>query len=255
MKKMIALGLSVLLLFAICAAFAEGGTESDVAQITGQIDGGAYVISLKVDPEDQGEWRADEMAQDDSVVKLAASGVENGVFTARYEPTGDGQVTVTLRHINAHNTCNELHTFDLLVRDGKVQEETGGSYLATSPDDVVDPYFSGKWLEKDTQFTELNVTKKDGDGWDVEIMSPVSHGAWLIRATVYQDCDYGGFVYADGVRYDLLPDGKPAEKEAAVGLWGKVEFTGTADDIQLVWYDMEMSENGETVTFERASEQ
>ena len=252
MKKIAAMVLSVAMLLLGCAAFAEDGTENDVAQITGKIEDGAYVLSLKTDPKDPGEWRADEMAQDDSVVKLASSVMENGVFTARYEPMGDGEVTVSLRHISEHNTCDEMHTFDLRVRDGKVQEETGGSYLATAPDDVLDPVLSGKWLEKDTQFTVLNVTKKDGDGWDVEIMSPVSHGAWLIRATVYQDCEYNGLVYADGVRYDLTPEGEPAEKEAANGLWGTLSFDGTADDIQLVWYDMEMSENGETVTFERA---
>jgi len=252
MKKMVGVVLAVAMLLLVCAAYAEEGTENSVAQITGKIDDGAYVLSLKTDPKDPGEWRADEMAQDDSVVKLASSGVENGVFTARYEPTGDGEVTVSLRHFSEHNTCDEMHTFDLLVKDGKVQEETGGSYLATSPDDVLDPVLSGKWLEKDTQFTVLNATKKDGDGWDVEIMSPVSHGAWLIRATAYQDCEYEGLVYADGVRYDLTPEGEPAEKEAAKDLWGTLTFGGTADNIQLVWYDMELSENGETVTFEKA---
>jgi len=252
MKKVFAMVLAAAMLLLACAAYAEDGTENFVAQITGKIDDGSYVISLKADPEDSGEWRADEMAQDDSVVKLASSGTENGVFTARYEPTGDGEVTVTLRHINKHNTCDEMHTFDLLVKDGKVQEETGGSYLATSPDDMLDPVLSGKWLEKDTQFTVLNVTKKDGEGWDVEILSPVSHGAWLIRATAYQDCEFEGLVYADGVRYDLTPEGEPEKKEAASGLWGTLSFGGTEENIQLIWYDMEMFENGETVTFERA---
>jgi len=252
MKKIIAMILAVAMLILVCAAYAEDGTENFVAQITGKTEDGAYVLSMKTDPKDPGEWRADEMAQDDSVVKLASSGVENGVFTARYEPMGDGGVTVSLRHISVHNTCDELYTFDLLVRDGKVQEETGGSYLAAAPDDVLDPVFSGKWLEKGTQFTVLNATKKNGDGWDVEIMSPVSHGAWLIRATAYQDCEYDGLVYADGIRYDLTPDGEPAEKQAAKGLWGTLSFGGTADDIQLVWYDMGMSESGEIVTFEKA---
>ena len=252
MKKILALILTAAMLLAACAAYAEDPADDAVTQITGQIEDGAYVLTLKVKPEDPGEWRADEMAQDDTVVKLASSGLENGVFTARYEPTGDGQVTVGLRHITVHNTCDELHTFDLVIKDGRVQEETGGSYLATAPDDIVDTIFSGKWLEKETQFTVLNVTKKDGDGWDVEITSPVSHGAWLIRASVYQDCEYAGVVYADGVRYDLQPDGEPSEKEAASGLWGTLSFEGTEDGIQLVWYDSEMSENGSTVTFEKA---
>ena len=251
MKKVLALVLSAVMLFAVCAAYAEEAEEAAAAQITGKIEDGAYVISMKVNPEETGEWRADEMAQDDSVVKLVSSGLEDGVFTALYEPTGDGEVTVGLRHITEHNTCDELHTFDLRVKDGKVQEETGGSYLATAPDDELDPFFSGKWLEKDTQFTVLTAAKKDGDDWDVEIMSPLTHGAWLIRASVYQDCEQG-LVYADGARYDLQPDGEPAEKAAAEGLWGTLSFGGTADAIELTWYDMELSQNGETVTFVKA---
>lgn len=217
-------------------------------EITGNIEDGCYVLTLKADGE--GEWRADEMAQDQSIVKLASSGVENGIFTARYEPTGDGSVAVYLRHFNDHNVCDELHSYDLLVKDGKVQEVTGGSVLM-SPDPKEDnPYFSGEWVEKDTQFTTMNVTKKDGDGWDVEIVSPVSHGSWVIRAEVYDDCDYNAYVYADGVNYNLIPGDTTAEEEAETGLWGTLQLGGTVDHLTLDWYGMESTDGG-VITFVR----
>ena len=222
------------------------GTSSDVK---GAIEDGAYVLTVKLNG--SGEWRADEMAQDNTVVKLAASGTDNGVFTARYEPTGDGEVTVSLRHVNEYNACDELHTFDLLVKDGKVQETTGGSYTAAPDEADLNPFFAGEWLEAKTQFTVLDVTKNPGAGWKVEITSPVSHGAWIIRATAYYDCDYDAFVYADGVKYDLVPGEETQEKEAKTGLWGTLKYDGTPDDIKLVWNDADLSD-GETVTFERA---
>jgi len=222
------------------------GTSSDVK---GAIEDGAYVLTVKLNG--SGEWRADEMAQDNTVVKLAASGTDNGVFTARYEPTGDGEVTVSLRHVNEYNACDELHTFDLLVKDGKVQETTGGSYTAAPDEADLNPFFAGEWLEAKTQFTVLDVTKNPGAGWKVEITSPVSHGAWIIRATAYYDCDYDAFVYADGVKYDLVPGEETQEKEAKTGLWGTLKYDGTPDDIKLIWNDADLSD-GESVTFEPA---
>ena len=230
-------------------ASGRGETADTSSDIKGEIEDGAYVLTAAQNK--PGEWCADELAQDDSVVKLAASGTENGIFTARYEPTGDGEITVCLRHFNEHNTCDELYTFDLLVKNGKVQEETGGSYTASPDEADLNPFFSGEWLEENTQFTMLDVTKNPGDGWTVEITSPISHGAWIIRATVYYDCDYDAFVYADGVKYDLVPGEETQEKEAEAGLWGTLKFGGTEENLQLVWYDMNQSE-GETVNFERA---
>ncbi len=250
MKKLLSLLLGLCLGLSACAAAwaEEAGTV-----VTGTIEDGCYVLTVKLDPADAGEWQADEMAQDQSVVKLAASGAEDGVFTARYEPTGDGDVSVALRHMSGHGVCDEMHTFDLRVKDGKVAEATGGSYTASPDEAEVDPYFSGEWREKDTQFTVLNAARKAEGGWEIEIMSPLSHGAWLIRATAYYDCDYDAFVYADGVKYDLLPDEEAPEKETANGLWGTLRFAGTEEDLQLEWYDME-SMNGGTLLFDRADE-
>ncbi len=242
MKKMLAILLAMVMVLSVSCAGAA-------ADIRGEIEDGAYVLTVRQDG--PGEWRADEMAQDDSVVKLAAAGTSDGVFTARYEPTGDGDIAVTLRHYNEHQACDELYTFNLLVKDGKVQESTDGSYTVSPAEADLDPFFSGEWLEENTQFTRLDVAKAEGDGWKVEFTSPVSHGAWIIRATVYYDCDYDAFVYADGVKYDLVPGEETGEKEAETGLWGTLRFDGTEEDIRLEWYDMNHSE-GEIVRFERA---
>ena len=244
MRKLFGCLLALALALTLAAA---AGAES-AEKVTGNIEDGAYVLTVTLDPEEAGEWRADEMAQDDTVVKLAASGIKGDVFTARYEPAGDGEVTVTLRHFNEH-ACDEMHTFDLLVKDGQVQEVTGGSYTASPHEMDLDGVFSGEWLEKDTQFTTLDVTKKVGDGWDIGITSPVSHGAWIIRATVYYDCDYDAFVYADGVKYDLIPGKETLEKEAETELWGTLKFTEAEEGaLQLEWYDMKTM-NGETLAF------
>ena len=210
---------------------------------------GCFVLSVQTDS--TGKWSADEMAQPDSVVKLSESRTENGVLTARYEAVGDGEATVSLRHINEHNTCDELYSYILQVKDGKAQEITGGSYTASPAEAEVDPYISGEWLEKDTQFTTLNVTRKTDGGWYVEITSPVSHGAWVIRATAYHDCEYDAFVYSDGVKYNLIPGETTREEEAETGLQGMLRFTGTIDNLQLAWQNT-MNPDGETVTFEKA---
>ena len=253
MKRIFAVLLAVMIL-AACAgaetADSDGGNAGNLSDgIRGAIEDGAYVLTVEVSGE--GEWVADEMAQDDTVVKLAASGTEEDVFTARYEPAGDGAVTVSLQHYSVHGVCDEMHTFDLLVEGGKVKEVTGGSYTAAPDDSELEPYFSGSWLEQDTQFTALEAVRNLKGGWDIEIMSPVSHGAWVIRATAYYDCDYGALVYADGVKYDLIPGDELLEKETAKDLWGTLTFGGTAENVQITWYDM-MNSDGETVVFERA---
>lgn len=224
-------------------------TVDPSSMITAQIVDGCYVLTVQTDG--RGEWRADDMAQDPSVVKLASSGLENGVFTACYAPAGDGETTVALRRMNVHDTCDELYTFTLLVKDGQVQESTGGSYQAAPDESEIYPFFSGEWLEKDTQFTTLTVTKPISDGWDVEILSPVSRGSWVLRATVYYDCDNEAFVYSDGVKYDLIPGETLTEREAASGLCGTLSFSEADGRLLLTWYDAENAE-GETVTFERA---
>ena len=249
MKKTISVLLALAMLLTACAALAEG-TEAVQNRITGNIVDGCYELAVQLDPEDRGEWRAEE-SQDGSAVKLAGATAENGVLTVRYEPAGDGEASVSLLHYTEHRTCDEAYSFTLRVEGGKVQESTGGSYQAAPAEEELDPYFSGEWLEKDTQFTTLDVTKLIGDGWAAEFTSPVSHGAWVIRATAYFDCLQDGFVYEDGVKYDLIPGEETKRKEAETGLQGKLQFAGTPENLQIIWTDAGNAD-GETVSFERA---
>ena len=223
--------------------------EFDAMKITGNIENGCYVLTVQLDG--TGEWRAAELPEEDSAVKLAASGIENDVFTAHYEPISDGEATVELHHFNEHNLCDEIHSFSLVVKDGKVQEVNGGSFEASPDEWELNPYFSGEWMETENQFTLLNVTKKIGDGWDIEIISPVSHGAWVIRATAYYDCSYDAFVYTDGIQYDLIPGETMQEKEKVRDLQGTLSFVESGDSLQLVWQDVQNSQ-AEAVAFERA---
>lgn len=246
MKKWIAV---VLVLALACAAGCAPAEETSDA-IAGKLEDGGYVLTVSLNPEDTGEWQADGMVQDDTVVRLASSGAADGVFTARYEPTGDGEVSVNLRHFTAYGTCDGIYSFDLKVEGGKVTELTGGSGKSSPEEYELNPLFSGEWTEKETQFTTIGVTKRIGDGWDLEITSPLTRGAWVIRATAYYDCDYDALIYADGVRTDLLPDGE-AEQPAASGLWGTLRLCGTEEAPALEWYDMD-SMNATTVLFDRA---
>ena len=232
------------------AGAAEEEKADDSLEVSGEITDGCYVLTVRAD--ETGEWRADEMAQDDSVVRLAEAGTQDGVFTARYEPTGDGEVAVGLRHYNEYRVCDKMHTFDLLVKDGKVQEVTGGSFTASPDEGDLDPQFSGKWLETETQITALNVMKNPEGGWDVEISSPLTHGAWVIRGRAYYDCDYNALIYADGTQYDLIPGEETQEREAEAGLWGTLQLCPAGDDLQLSWYQTGRSAEEGTVTFERA---
>ena len=242
MRKLIALTLALLMVCAACFALAE----STGNKIQGSLEDGSYILTVQVRPEDRGTWKADEMAQDQTVVKLASSGTENGVFTARYDPTGDGDVTVTLRHFTEHAVCDALHTFDLRVQGGAVTETLGGSMTASPAADELNAYISGEWLEKDTQFTVLDATRRVDDGWDIEITSPMTHGAYVIRATAYFDCDWDAFIYADGVKTNL-PEG--GDTPAQTGLWGKIRFGGTEDNLQLVWSEGVSSDE---IIFDRA---
>ena len=247
MKKRMSFILAVMVAMAVYVAACE---ELDTASIVGNIEDGVYVLTVTPESDDDGAWRADEMT-DDTVVRLGSSGMENGVFTVRYEPVGDGETSVFLRHFNAH-TCDQMMSFDLLVKDGKVQEVTGGSGTASPSEEELDPYFSGKWMEKDTQFTTLDVTKNTEDGWTIEFTSPMSHGAWMIRANAYYDCDEDAFLYVDGVKYDLLLEDGTAGKETDKNLCGKLGFVGDESAIELMWYTTEASGN-EGVLFERDS--
>ena len=251
MKKIAALLLSLTLAVTFGAAMAE--TTGNDPQISGEITDGFYYLRVKLDPNDAGAWRVDDLAQDQSVLSLDGVEETEDTLTARYAPEGDGEMTIALRHVTGF-VCDELHTFDLRVADGKITENFGGSYTASPAEEEQDPFFSGDWTEAETQFTAMKITKNAEGGWDVEITSPMTHGAYVFTATVYYDCELNAFVYENGARCDLLPSEgeEPAVSEpTATELYGTITLAGEDEEhLSLVWYDSQKPE--ETVTFVRA---
>ncbi len=222
------------------------------APVRCDIEDGVYVIRIP-DPEGDLGWLADDMAQDDSVVKLADEALEGDEYVVRYAPAGDGEVTVAVRHYIGI-ACDRMYTWDLTVKDGVVQENTGGSFTAAPDEAELDPYFSGEWLEEETQFTQLTVAKGEDRGWDVEAVAPLTHGAYVFKTTVYYDCDLNAFVYDKGKFWDVpITDSEDAPElgEAKVaGTTGSFTLDGDADALALTWYDDVRPE--ETVVFARA---
>lgn len=234
MKKLMIL--PVLFLAAVLAgsALAEEATPD---AIWGEISDGSYVFHVPMAADDSGEWVPDSEFAGEPVVRLASAGIEDGVLTVRYEPVQDGTITVNLRHYNGY-ACDAVHGFDLLVSGGSVQEVTGGSYTESPSDEDLDPYLSGKWLEKETQFTEMTLARSSGSGWDAQIASPLTHGAYVFRATLHYDCDVDAFVYRDGALFNLPAggDGTAPENPDESGLSGSLYLTADEDDaLCLCW--------------------
>ena len=220
--------------------------------ITGSIEEGSYVIRVPVAAYDKGEWRADPMAQDDSVVKLAYAQAEEGQFTARYDPVGDGSATVYLRHYDGI-ACDQMLGFDLAVKDGKVQEATGGSHTASPLDDDLEPFIAGKWLEKETQFTQLTISRNEKKGWNAMIVSPLTHGAYAVTMTLYFDCEWDAYVYADAQVYDLpVEDAEALGEPVLTHESGRLALTtDDTGDMALVWYADHKQDAEQPIVFER----
>ena len=237
MKKLFAVLLTLALLCGL-AAFAEAGDAAGTV-VNCAIEDGSYVIRISDESGDLG-WLADDMSQDDSVVKLGRAELEDGAFVVRYDPVGDGDIAVSVKHYLGV-ACDEAFTWDLSVKDGAVRECTGGSHTASPDEAEQDALLSGEWLERETQFTQMTVEKNEGRGWNVEAVSPMTHGAYVFKTTIYYDCDLDSFVYDKGKFWNVpITDGEEETElgEAAVaGTVGSFAFTGDADDLCLVWHD------------------
>ena len=232
MKKSIILFLTALMCLIGISAQADG------TSINCLIENGSYIIQID-DPEGDLGWVADDMAQDDSVVRLYDADLIEDTFVVRYDPVGDGDVTVGVRHFSGI-ACDEVHTFDLHVENGAVTESTGGSFTASPDPTEQDPLIIGKWLEKDTQFTQMTIEKNpDGKAWDVEILSPLTHGAYIFKATIYYDCELDSFVYDKGKIWDvpITEEENPELGEAKIaGSTGSFTIGGTEEALTLTWY-------------------
>ena len=191
----------------IPAVTAENGIPadtdpSDALTITGSIEDGSYILRFPIQENDFGEWIAEDISESGPVVKLDYSRLENGTFEARFNPAADGKAVVAVKHMNGV-ACDRIYTFDLLVEDGKILEVTGGSFTASPSDTELFVYFSGEWREQDTQFTVMTLSADDESVLTAEIVSPLTHGAYLFRMTLRYDCMMDAFVYNDSAAYEL----------------------------------------------------
>lgn len=239
MRKLIA----ILMILALCCAgcaMAEATETAKGLKMQTQIEDGSFIIRVESDG-DLG-WVADDMAQDDSVVKLQSAETVDGDFVARYDATGDGDVTVGLRHYIGI-ACDQASTWDLHVENGAVTEVTGGSQTMAPNDEDFEPVLVGEWLEVETQFTEMTVEKNPERGFDVEIASPLTHGAYIFKTTVYYDCDLDAFVYDKGKFWEVPITDSEEEAELGeakvAGTTGRIALVEDDGALKLEWYDSE----------------
>lgn len=191
MKKLIAILMALMLCLAGCALAEENSMTGEATA------DGSYVIRIPVEAGDEG-WEADDMTQDDSVVKLAGAEVVDGVFTATYTPVADGEMSVTVKHMDGI-ACDEFHTFDLKVKDGAI-EVTGGSYTAAPDEADLDKLVSGEWTVNDEVMAGMTITKNEGKGWSFQIGTAYP-GVYVFQGNCYYDCELNEFVYDDATVY------------------------------------------------------
>ena len=242
------------ILLALALALAGAGlalAENADNTVKCAIEDGSYVIRMSGAETAEG-WKADAAAEGGAARELPQAAVEDGTLVVRYEPAEEGAVTLRLRHFEGA-ACDQLYTWDLIVKDGAVTESVGGSYTASPAAEELDAVLGGDWLEADTQFTCLTLTSNDAGGWDAEIVSPVTHGAYVLQASLAYDCERDALVYADGRLYDVpITDSEESElgEPVSVDAAGSLTLEPFGEDgVALRWVSGAAPE--ETVLFVR----
>ncbi len=200
MKKL----MSLLLVLAVCfcgAALAENAGDRGDA-LAGTLTGGGYEVRIPCTQEEANSWVAEEPGEENGIVSLASAAWEDGAFIARYAPVGDGEQTVRILRCDDLLAAKEVYTFDILVKDGAIQEAAGGSYAAAPSDDELEPLLSGEWLQEETQWDSLFVSRNPEGGWGIEILSPVTHAAAVFLGRFSYDCDEDALICLDGSLYE-----------------------------------------------------
>ena len=236
MKKFAAMLLMIAAL-ALCAA------NSEVMGIIGnELRDGSYSCHIPIAGGDDGAWRATILSGED-VVKLSGERVQNDWFQAQFAPIADGRATVAAQHF-AGIACDRAITWELTVTDGTVKNIRFIS-------DVEGPSFdvTGEWREAETQFTVMSIAPNPERGWDVEIVSPLTHDAFIFRATAFYDCALNAFVYDDGAFYEVPISDEENPVPGApvtVGTAGNITFD---DAVRLTWQDS--ARGDERIIFEK----
>ena len=123
----------------------------------------------------------------------------------------------------------------------------------TSDDAYMDQVMCGEWLECETQFTQMTIEKNPYMGWDVVIVSPLTHGAYVFKTTIQYDDDQFCFTYNKGKFWDVPitdSDEEPELGEAKIaGTIGTFGIAGDELNPILIWTDDSQPE--QEVRFER----
>lgn len=136
-------------------------------------------------------------------------------------------------------------TFVLLISVGGLAEDGGSLFAGFSNEDLED-WLCGEWLEKDTQFAQMYIEPDDAGGWDAEIFSPLTHGAYVFKASVSLDEDLGILTYDDGCFWQVPItdyDDEELGDPTISGSSGSFACAGQAvRDATLTWYDVQSPE-------------
>ncbi|MBR3740383.1 MAG: hypothetical protein IKN04_07960 [Clostridia bacterium] len=113
--------------------------------------------------------------------------------------------------------------------------------------------FRGEWVECETHFTQMTIEENPVEGLDVEIVSPLTHGAYIFKSTVQYDADERCFTYDKGKFWDVpITEEENPElgEEKIAGTSGIFAFVWEEDRLVLTWTDD--SQPDREVRFERA---
>ena len=240
---------AMIVALALCLTGWALAEEAKVTNVNSLLEEGSFIVQIDVSDGDEG-WVADDMAQDDSIVKLYDADIIENTFVARYDAVSDGDVTVGVRHME-NGACDRYLTWDLRVKDGAVAEVTGGS-SASSPDEMSqDPLLSGEWLVNDEVMAGLTIEKNEGKGWAMQIAMAYPK-TQVLRANLFFDCEQDQFVYNDGIFYQSEITNSPEiviGDEISKDAIGVIKFvTAENGETKLGWYD---AATGLEATFRR----
>ena len=209
----------------------QGGTR-----MTGGIEDGCYLLLVETEDEDTG-WSVLDPDEEDPVIKVTEAVYREDGFYVRCEAGKDGTGTLTLVHDNDDMITDQVCTFDLVVRDGAIEECVGGSSVSSPEDEELEEVLCGEWTEAETQFTRMTITRNPDSGFDVRIVSPVSHEAYVFTATVGYDCYMEALVYHNGAFYPApIENTDELGDPEIVNETGMIHFAADSEEnLSLVW--------------------
>ncbi|MBR3016896.1 MAG: hypothetical protein IKH57_07455 [Clostridia bacterium] len=118
------------------------------------------------------------------------------------------------------------------------------------------PDLSGEWIEAETQFTQMTIEKNPESGWDIEIVSPLTHGAYIFKTTIRYDGSLNSYTYDKGKFWEVpvTAEENPELGEAKIaGTVGTFTLEGSEEAPVLKWHD-DLNPDMEVI-FERAEEE